>query len=241
MYDPLRIAVAVEGPTDSILMEAILASILQDVEFELQTLQPEGSVAFGASSFGGPGVGWVGVYRWSRQAASEGGGSVSGSSVFANHDLLVVHVDADVAEKRYSDGNISDAEFDDLPCVESCPPPDRTTDALRAVVLSWLGERACPSRIVMCTPSKNIEAWLLVAVWPDNNVIRRGNWECRRNPEHQLRALPRNRRFERSPDDYKSQMATLTESWRHVSETLTEAARFERELRNGVADQLEVS
>ena len=174
--DPLRIAVAVEGPTDSILMEAILASILQDVEFELQTLQPEGSVAFGASSFGRTGVGWVGVYRWSRQAASEGGGSVSGSSVFANHDLLVVHVDADVAEKRYSDGNISDAEFDDLPCVESCPPPDRTTDALRAVVLSWLGERACPPRIVMCTPSKNIEAWLLVAVWPDNNVIRRGNW-----------------------------------------------------------------
>lgn len=70
MYEPLRIAAAVEGPTDAILIEAIIHGIFQDVEFELQTLQPEGSVAFGASSFSRTGVGWVGIYRWSRQAAS---------------------------------------------------------------------------------------------------------------------------------------------------------------------------
>ena len=240
MYEPLRVAVAVEGPTDVILLQAILSGILQDVEFELQTLQPEGSVAFGASSFCRPGVGWVGVYRWCRQAASEGGGHVSSSSVLGNHDVLLVHVDADVAEKRYADGNIRDAEYDDLPCVAPCPPPDRTTNALRSVVLKWLGERACPAPIVICTPSKNIEAWLLVAIWPDNVVIRRGNWECRRNPEHQLRALPKARRFGRSPEEYRAQQVMLREAWPRVSDTLTEAARFERELLEAVPAELEV-
>ena len=169
MSDPLRIAVAVEGPTDVIVLEAILCALLPGVEFELQTLQPEGSAAFGTMD-----AGWVGVYRWSRQVACEGGGSVSGSSALSNHDVLIVHIDADVAGKTYASGSIRDAPCDDdLPCEEPCPPPDKTTNALRAVVLNWLGESACPSRIVLCTPSKNIEAWVLAAVWPENNVVRR--------------------------------------------------------------------
>ncbi len=155
--------------------------------------------------------------------------------------MLVVHVDADVAEKKYTDGSIRDAEYEDLPCVAPCPPPERTTNALRSVVLNWLGEPVCPPRIVLCTPSKNIEAWLLAAVWPDNNVIRRGNWECRSSPEHQLRALPKARRFERTPDDYKARQGRLTEAWPQVSETLTEAARFERELLDGIPAKLKVN
>ena len=47
MSDPLRIAAAVEGPTDVIVLEAILCALLPGVEFEFQTLQPEGSAAFG--------------------------------------------------------------------------------------------------------------------------------------------------------------------------------------------------
>ena len=72
MSEPLRIAAAVEGPTDAIVLEAVLKALLQDADFVFQTLQPEGSAAFGNT-----GVGWVGVYRWIRQSASEGGGSVS--------------------------------------------------------------------------------------------------------------------------------------------------------------------
>ena len=240
MYRPLRIAAAVEGPTDSILIEAIIAGILPDHEFEFHTVQPEGSAAFGSSPVDRAGGGWVGIYHWCRQAALEGEGCVSGSSVFRNCDMLVLHVDADVAERRYSDGNIRDADCEDLPCAEPCPPPGTTTDALRSVILKWLGEHGCPGQIVMCTPSKNIEAWLLAAIWPENRLVQRADWECRSNPERQLRALPKARGLEKRPDAYRTQMATVTSSWSRIRNTLTEAARFERELLNKVTDCIEV-
>ena len=224
MSDPLRIAAAVEGPTDKIVLEAILCALLPDVEFVFQMLQPEGSAAFGMDG------GWVGVYRWCRQVACEGGGSVSGSSALSNHDVLIVHVDADVAGKTYASGSIRDAPCDDdLPCEEPCPPPDETTNALRAVVLNWLGESACPPRVVLCTPSKNIEAWVLAAVWPENNVVRRDDWECHSDPEDQLKALPKHRRFGKHQDDYRRKQSEIKEAWLTVSARLTEGARFKKE------------
>ena len=68
MSKPWRIAVVVEGPTDSLVLKAILRSVLAGADFEFQILQPEGSAAFGTN-----GAGWGGVYRWSRQAAEERG------------------------------------------------------------------------------------------------------------------------------------------------------------------------
>lgn len=230
MSEPLRIAVAVEGPTDAIVLQAILRALLPDeTDFVFQTLQPEASAAFGSASFIGTGAGWAGVYRWSRQAAREGGGSVSGSSALSNHDVLIVHVDADVASETYARGKIRDAPRDDLPCEQPCPPPDETTNALRAVVLNWLGEHECPTQIVLCTPSKNIEAWVLAAVWPDNKMVRQDDWECRPNPEGQLAALPKRRRFEKRQDDYRRKQSEIRKAWPRVSARLTEAARFESE------------
>ena len=230
MSDPLRIAAAVEGPTDAIVLRAILSALLPDMEFEFQTLQPEGSVAFGFPSFGRTGAGWAGVCRWSRQSVREGDGSVSGSSVLSYHDVLIVHVDADVAGKTYADGNIRDAPCEDLPCERPCPPPHETTNALRAVILNWLGEHERPPRIVLCTPSKSIEAWVLAAIWPENRMVRRDDWECRPNPEDQLGALPKPRRFRKRPDDYRSKKSEIVEGWPQVSQRLTEAARFEAEI-----------
>ena len=224
MSDPLRIAAAIEGPTDKIVLEAILCALLPGREFEFQMLQPEGSAAFGMNA------GWVGVYRWCRQVACEGGGSVSGSSALSNHDVLIVHVDADVAGKTYASGSIRDALCDDdLPCEEPCPPPNKTTNALRAVVLNWLGESACPPRIVLCTPSKNIEAWVLAAVRPENNVVWRDDWECHSDPEDQLKALPKHRRFRKRQDDYRRKQSEIKEAWPTVSARLTEGARFKKE------------
>ena len=230
MSEPVRVAVAVEGATDAIVLEAILSATIPGGEFVLQTLQPERSAAFRAASFGRTGAGWAGVYRWSRQAVTEGGGSASGSSELSNHDVLIVQVDADVAGETYARGNIRDAPHDDLPCEEPCPPPHHTTDALRDVILNWLGECECPRRIVLCTPSKSIETWVLAAVWPNNALVRRGDWECHRHPEGQLGALPRARRFRKRQDDYRRKQAEIEKAWSRVSARLTQAARFEAEL-----------
>ena len=229
MSEPLRIAAVVEGPTDAIVLQAILRALLPDADFVFQTLQPEGSVAFDSASFGRVGVGWVGIYRWSRQSALEGDGSVSSSSALSHHDLLIVHVDADVAGETYASGSIHDAPSEDLPCEEPCPPAQNTTNALRAVVLNWLGEHECPSRIVLCTPSKSTEAWMIAAVWPENDLVRQADWECRPNPEGQLAALPKRLRFKKRPNDYQRRESELTQAWPNVSARLTEAARFEAE------------
>ena len=236
MSEPLRIAAVVEGPTDAIVLQAILRALLpDDADFVFHTLQPEGSVAFGSASFGRVGAGWVGVYRWSRKSVQEGGGSVSGSSALSYHDLLIVHVDADVAGQTYASGGIQDAPSEDLPCEEPCPPARDTTNALRAVVLNWVGEHQCPSRIVLCTPSKNTDAWMIAAICPENNVVRRADWECRPNPAGQLAALPKQQRFEKRPSDYRRRESALTKAWPTVSARLTEAARFEKEFRAAVA------
>lgn len=226
MSEPLRIAAAVEGPTDAIVLRAALNSFVKNsAEFVFETLQPEESVAFRSAT----GTGWGGVYRWARQSADEGGGSVSGSSVLSFHDLLIVQVDADVAGNTYANASIHDPPFRDLPCKQPCPPPSRTTDALRAVVLRWLGEAQCPAQVVICTPSQSIETWVVAAVWPDNAIVRRGNWECHQDPEGQLRALPKRTRFRKAMRDYRERQNQITLAWPNLSATLTEAARFETE------------
>ncbi len=72
MSNPLRIALVAEGPTDSVVIESALRSMLQGWPFVLNQIFPATSVGFGAM-----GTGWVGVYRWCRQSAKRGGGSLS--------------------------------------------------------------------------------------------------------------------------------------------------------------------
>ena len=134
-----------------------------------------------------------------------------------------------MAGKTYTSGNIRDAPCEDLPCEEPCPPPENTTNALRTVVLNWLGEQECPPRTVLCTPSKSIEAWVLAAICPKNRLVRQDDWECHLNPESQLATLPKGQRFKKRPKDYRRKEGELEKAWPCVSARLTEAKRFETE------------
>ena len=230
MSSPLRVAAAVEGPTDAIALEAILSAVFPEADLEFQTLQPEGSLAFGSKSFADTGYGWGGVYRWIGQAVEEGDGSISGCSVLDYHDALVVHVDADVAHTTYRNANIIDAPRDDLPCNQRCPPASATTSALQSVVLDWLGENACPDAVVLCTPSKSIDTWVLAAVCPENREVRKDDWECNLNPTDQLGTLPKAVRFGKNVGDYRDRQHIVAENWHAVSGRLSEAARFHADL-----------
>ena len=218
-----------EGPTDAVVIEAIVHRLLGESDFELQVLQPETSSAFGATAGGETGLGWPGVFRWCRQASMEGGGSVSSSTVFEHHDVVVVHVDADVASKTYQSANIKDPIREDLPCELPCPPASATTRALRDAVLNWLGVQVCPDQLVLCIPSKSMDAWVVVALWPDNVVVARGDWECRNDPGAQLSALPKGRKLSKTRMDYERRATDIANGWPNVPSTLTEAARFRSE------------
>lgn len=103
-----RVHVVCEGPSDSVVIKAALARRLGD--FVMTQIQPEQSL-FGGDQ--GPlGGGWRGVEAWCRQVADLGGLSASGR--LANADLLIVHVDADIADEE------------DIACAKPCPPPSPT-------------------------------------------------------------------------------------------------------------------
>src|SRR6266496_2182734 len=102
MSDPLRIALVAEGPTDGVVIEAALRAVLDERTFVLKQIFPEGS-----TSFGELGSGWIGVYRWCHQSARRGNGALSRDKlVLQNFDLLILHLDADVAGFKYEDGTI---------------------------------------------------------------------------------------------------------------------------------------
>lgn len=151
MSEPLRVALVAEGPTDGVVIRAALRAILGERLFVLTQIFPEGSITFGAT-----GSGWVGVYKWCHQAVARGNGRLRNDAlVFENYDLLLLHLDADVAGANYGQGSIQPLASDGpLQCERQCPPASDTTTALRSVLLSWCGEQAVPDRCVVCIPSK---------------------------------------------------------------------------------------
>lgn len=171
MSNPIRVAIACEGPTDLIVLKAAIDAMLPKTDKLYTYLQPETTPDLKPIETN-RGYGWSGIYRWCKQAVAEGGGRISGAFLFDNIDLLIVQMDADVAEKTYEGGKIADA-VNDLPCVKPCPPASNTTNALRAVLLRWFGESTTPPKTVLCTPSKNIEAWVVVALFPDAALLKK--------------------------------------------------------------------
>ena len=224
MSDTLRIAFVAEGPTDKIVIEAVLKSILADRSFILKQLQPEDSLAFGPL-----GAGWSGVYRWCKQSSKRGQGCLSRDALlFAIYDLLILHIDADVAGMRYQDNSIDPALSDGkLPCEQPCPPASSTTHKLRKVVLSWCGEKRPPERVVICMPSKSTEAWVLAALYP-SDVAMSGEIECLSDPEARLAQQKKRVRIRKCQSDYWEQVKSFTDEWPRLTrhKKLGQARRF---------------
>lgn len=121
--------VVAEGKTDYYILKSVVAE-LSGLDPVIKMIQPELSRTFQEL-----GEGWKGVRNWCLQCKDVYGGLSSRS--FA---ALIIHVDADIA---------SDAEIN---CEKPCPPASDTVDALREVVLGWVGDQRLPERIVLCIP-----------------------------------------------------------------------------------------
>ena len=228
MSSSVRIALVSEGVTDYVVLKSAIESMLNGRSFILTLLQPEGSVAFTGAGEAGPfGGGWKGVHKWCLQSAVRGGGSLSGDPLFIiGYDLLVLHLDADVARED------SPCEF--LPCQESCPPPNATTDRLRIVMLAWSGETETPPQTVLCTPSKSTEAWVMAACFPSDREMRLKGWECHPHPEIRLGQQPKSQRFSKSQADYEKRQPQLQARWPAIVAKLSEAARFQNDFTTAV-------
>jgi hypothetical protein len=228
MSNPFRVAVVAEGPTDKVIVEAAISSVFRGRPFILRQLQPEESLAFGPM-----GTGWGGVYRWCRQASARAGGPIRNDPLFLTYDLLILHLDAEVSHESYGSAGITD-QANDLPCSRPCPPPEASTNALREVMLRWIGETQVPPKTVLCTPSMKTETWVLCALYPDEAASIPGNLECFPTPDLRLQAQPQPGRVVRSGRKdrhmYQKRAVEIAQAWDGVRDRCSEAQRFSSDL-----------
>lgn len=223
----LRVALVAEGPTDAVVIEAALKALLPR-PFVLTQLQPEPTRPK-------LGTGWGGVLRWCLDFATRGHARLEDDPILPGFDLFVVHIDADVAEKRYAD--VSDEVADlagqrgwpTLPNAIQCPPPSVSANAMRICLLAWAAMQAPGPKTVLCVPSKSIEAWLTSATFDGGHALQNG-LECNLNVEAQLKALPVAQRIKKTSRDYRAHARTISEAWSVVRQRCTQADRFSTEV-----------
>ena len=141
----IRIGIVAEGKSDWLALEELMKTIHPDVDFV--RLRPDMNPLASRSSYG-----WKGVRAWCQQ---EGGrletllAGVIGSPIH----LLVIHVDCSMAHN--------------VDALHPCPPARATADALRETLIrDWLGRPSLPDFVVLATPSRTTDSWIVAALDP---------------------------------------------------------------------------
>jgi len=236
MSNPLHVALVAEGPTDKVVIGAAIRNLLGDTPFILRQLQPEESIAFLNPA---QGTGWGGVYRWCQKAVTRSNGAIETDVLFLTYSLLILHLDADVAAENYGNAGINHP-VNNLPCSALCPPASATTNQLRTVLLSWIGQAAVPAKTILCTPSMNTEAWVLCGLYPDDPAVQAGNLECLGQPQNRLQAMPMKGRLvtggKKKLETYKARANEISRAWPNVRMVCTEAERFSTDFENESAN-----
>ena len=226
----LRVALVAEGRTDLVVIEAALRAILPR-PFVLNMLQPEPTQPK-------MGQGWGGVFKWCRAFRGRGASSLQEDATLSFFDLVVIHLDADVAGKSYSDlGTEAAAQAagePPLPCERPCPPPADTVRELERLLSGWLGAESPDTGAVRCIPSKSTESWLVAAAFQDRPELLE-RLECRTDLEQRLAVLPANRKLRKSERQYRAVAGKVTQNWHQVTTQCTQAKAFDDAIRGRLA------
>ena len=221
----LRIALVAEGPTDYEVIQAALKAVLPE-PFVMTQLQPE-------ATQGMMGTGWCGVLKWIQAAQQRHGGSLDTDPTLVGFDLLIVHLDVDVATKQYADCGTLVADiaqknnWRDLPCAQQCPPISHTVDLLVKAIKSWLGQSTAGERTIFCLPAQSSGTWLAAAVLPLAHLLL-VDCECNLSLESRLGQLPLKERIKKTTREYRLHAPRITEQWEQVKQVCTQAERFEQ-------------
>ncbi len=223
----LTIGLVAEGPTDSLLLELLIDQLLQAKHHYVE-LQPKLSKTGG---FGKHGGGWRGVHAWCQTLAED---SQKLKAHFLQLNLLIIHIDADVACEN------------EINCAKPCPPAQDSCEALAQRVMTWLGYLATNNKLVLCIPADNTEAWVLAAhdiqtpyhVPPDQPL------ECVQKPDMIIsnQAYKKPHRLLRRKDgkpkktkrDYQQLIPVVLDNWKEVKRICPQAAKFEDDLKSKI-------
>jgi hypothetical protein len=153
-----RLALVSEGPSDYVVLREIVQKVIPDAEvIPLHPELPLAAYPEYTEAVGGVrrGAGWRGVKAWCEEYQGEDLELLLRGVVGREYDALIVHVDASMADKLGIDA--------------ACPPASATTDPLRRVVVEeWLAFETPPPYLLLATPSKMTDAWVVATRWPEH-------------------------------------------------------------------------
>ena len=158
MSEPRVAALVCEGNTDFPILRAALEEVWPELE-DVRCLQPELDATTGRATSS---AGWGHVKAWCTAHAADLD-DVLNPDVGDRIDLLVIAMDVDIAVYA----GIAD------------PPVDvglYESKRLRDTVADWLRtetRRSLPTAIVLSTPVRAIEAWVVAALYPKEKAAER--------------------------------------------------------------------
>lgn len=232
----MNVATVVEGPTDRLVLEAVLDRLLpgDPTDHRYFPLQP-------TPTFGETGTGWKGVRRWCRQTWKRPGSSldviISGSAD-PPLDLLVIHVDADIAYEN----DLQEGEEEPVLNVQQpCPPASATADQLQRVITCWLRCNSLPPQVILVIPAQDTESWTFAALFPSDGLCEREDYECirsgRNHPGYRLTLKKYGKLFKRTDGeikkherDYRRVATRIAETWNTVRCICIQAERFTQDV-----------
>jgi hypothetical protein len=222
------IGTVVEGPTDRLVLEAVISKLLPG-DHRFLPLQPQ-------STLGETGAGWKGVKRWCRQTWQSEGSSLETiiASVAPPIDLLVIHVDAEVAAEY----DLQDNDPEPLEHVaQPCPPVAPTIAGLVQVIGRWVRCQPLPPEVVLAIPAQDIENWTFAALFSADALCVQSDYECTKTGIHRpcyKLTLPKyGKLLHRKGGEikkplrrYQTVVEKIAESWPTVCALCPQAQRF---------------
>ena len=223
----MNIGIVCEGITDYYVIEAALSKIIP-FDFTATLIQPDvtpESIRLGE--------GWCGVFKWCSEILSH---ESTQTEILRNiYKIIIIHIDADVAQKHFRDCGSNYNNTPELPCDSECPPAEDTVNNLKALIESWMPANPMDDRTVICIPSKSSETWVVTALFGTNDPDILENIECNNELERYLAEKPprerlirqKDGRFRKDTSRFKSSEKIISNKWMFVTKHCREAKRFE--------------
>jgi len=159
------VGVVTEGKRDFPIFEAVVKRLCPAVE-DVKRIHPPSDEL--SASVGGDieGTGWTGVRHWCQRYGPRLTRFMQDYG--EPFDLLVIQIDASIAHNP------------EVNLERPCPPACDTTDALRDLVIQWVGGQL-PHNVIVAVPSKTTDAWVCAAFVREDDLL-----ECDPEPLERL-------------------------------------------------------
>lgn len=229
------IGIVSEGPRDADIIEAMIEEFVPG-NLSFLRIQPEMSETIGFGNNGGAGVlgaGWKGVINWCKMIANDVGlETFIGAG--QNLDMLVIHLDTDVAREP------------EINCTAPSPPITDTIQNLIDILNQCLGLQTKLPQVVYCIPADNFEAWILCAFDPKtpfHDPTNQKFLECFPKPDYEISKQGYNRphrllkrKSDGKPDKNKRVyrdilIPKVIQEWTIVKQICPQAEVFEKDIK----------